>query len=102
MIKNPFEDIPPRRRELYFQIINGEQAFDPITLRLHFLNDRFPADKLDRALEWLIKNRIVGKAFIKWVHLDCHNSDLEMHRKLLTVVDNAPSGRVIGGKNFRL
>lgn len=102
MKQNPFDDIPPHRRELYFRIINGEPDFHPITLRLHFLNDHFPVDKLDRALKWLVKNNVVGKIFLNWVRTQCNNSDLEMHSKLLAVVDNSQMLPLIAGKNFKL
>jgi hypothetical protein len=102
MKEKAFSDIPPHRREIYFRIINGEQDFHPITLRLHFLNDHFPIDKLDRALKWLIAHNIVGKLFVNWFRMQCHNSDLEMHSRLLRVVDNMPLAPIIAGKNFKV
>jgi hypothetical protein len=98
----PFEDMPPLRRELYHQIINGEKDFHPITLRLHFLNVHFPIDKLNLVLMWLVKNNIVGETFVNWFRVYCHNSDLEMHAKLLMVAENAPLAPVVAGKNIRL
>jgi len=101
MKQNPFADIPPHRRELYFRVINGEQDFHPITLRLHFLNDHFPPAKLDAALKWLIRHNVIGKQFVNWFRIQCGNSDLTMHAKLLEVVDNAGFARPIAGKNFK-
>lgn len=102
MKQNPFNDIPPHRRELYYRIINGERDFHPITLRLHFLNDHFPPDKIDRALTWLVKYNVVGKAFISWFRMQCHASDLEMHSRLLTVVENVKNITPVAGKNFKI
>lgn len=95
-------EIPERRREFYFRILNGEQNFNPITLRFHFLEDHFPKDKLDLALVWLIKNNVVGKAFLTWFKAQCHGSDLEMHSRLLSIVQNAAIAPIIAGKNFHL
>ena len=96
------QDLTHFRRDMFFRIINGEKDFHPIALRLHFLNDHFPDQKLDRALKWLVTNRIVGRAFNEWYKLQCSGSDLEMHARLLVVADNAAIVPIIAGKNFRV
>lgn len=94
--------IDPRRRELYLRIVNGETPVHPITQRLFFLDDHFPDEKLDRALIWLVGHNYVGKNFLKWFQMECSGSDLEMHRKLLEIVENAGLKPLIAGKNFRV
>jgi hypothetical protein len=94
--------IPPRRRELYLKIVDMSVDYSLITHRLHFLDNHFPPHKLDAALEWLVANKITGQKFITWFKEECQYSDLEMHRRLLRVVDNAPLDRVVAGKNFKV
>lgn len=94
-------NIPAQRRTLYFKVIDGYSKLHLIAQRLHFLEDHFPPDKIDTALKWLVSNRLVHAKFVEWFKIECHNSDLEMHRKLLQVVDNAPLGKVIAGRNFK-
>lgn len=94
-------EIPPQRRELYLRIWDNYPKFHLITWRLHFIDGHFPPDKIDRALKWLIANRHTGAAFVRWFSIECKNSDLEMHRKLLEVVNNQGLERVIAGKNFK-
>lgn len=96
------EVISPRRRELYFRIIDTYPDIHPITYRLHFLNDHFPPNKLDRALTWLISNQTTGAKFVSWFKVECKNSDLEMHRLLLSAVDNDALKPVVAGRNFKL
>lgn len=95
-------EIPRRRRDLYFKIIDGLSPPHPVAQRLFFLDDHFPPHKLDRALEWLVSHQIVGVWFVRWHKEVCANSDLEMHKILLGIVDNVLIGPVIAGKDFKL
>lgn len=90
-----------RRRELFFRVIDNYADINAIGFRLHFLTDRFPSHQLDEALAWLVANNLTGPKFVEWFKTQCKNSDLEMHRFLLMVVDNSKLGAVIAGKNFR-
>lgn len=101
MQRNALNDIPPRRRELYFRIIDNEADFHPITLRLHFLNDHFPPDKLDAALRWLVSHDLVGRHFVLWFKTQCGNSDLNLHAKLLSVIENQAIARPVAGRSFK-
>jgi len=93
----------PYRRELYLRVLNDELDLHPITMRLHYLADHFPDQKLDIALKWLIQNNLIGRRFVMWFKTVCSGSDLEMTRNLLSIVDNAANvGRLIAGKNFKL
>lgn len=94
--------IPPHRRELYLRILDNYRDFHPITSRFYFLDDHFPPQQLDKALRWLIKNDLVGIRFLNWFKHICSNSDLEMHRNLLAVVNNQELPAVVAGKNFKL
>lgn len=91
----------PRRRELFLRVVNGVIEHQ-LTYRLSFLNEHFPTEKLDAALEWLIANGHVGRGFVQWFKVECKASDLEMLRLLTSVVDNAKLGAVIAGKEFRV
>lgn len=92
----------PLRRELFMRILNDEIEIHPIAMRLQFLQDHFPPDKLDSALRWLINNNLVGKRFVAWFQHVCRSSDLELHRLLLAVMANAKLAPVIAGKNFKV
>lgn len=98
-----FETVPmtARRRDLYLRIVDNRSDVHPITLRLHFLENHFPYEKLDGALFWLVRNNYVGSKFIMWFRTECHSSDLEMHAKLLQIVNNEALAPVVAGKNFR-
>ncbi len=94
-------EMTTRRRELYFRIIDSYADIHPITHRLHFLDNHFPPEKLDKALAWLISNDTTGRKFVSWFTVECKGSDLEMHRLLLSAVDNQKLRPVIAGRDFR-
>lgn len=104
------DELGPLRRELYLQILNGEPAkfagnisnihFSIITTKLHFLENHFPPKHLNKALIWLINNGIVGKKFSKWFNETC-KTELEMHRLLLSIVENDVLKPIIAGQNFK-
>ncbi len=89
-----------RRRELYFRVIDGHLDLHAIAQRLHFLEDHFPAHHLESAMRWLIANNITGGHFVRWFKGPCKNSDLEMHRLLLAILENTQLAPVIAGRNF--
>lgn len=95
-------NLSPLRRELFFRILNDVEDIHPIAHRLKFLEDHFPSKKIDKALCWLINNNIIGKSFLGWFQTVCKSSDLEMHRILLSIVDNIAMGQVVAGRNFKL
>jgi hypothetical protein len=99
--QNPWAQMPDHRRELYFRVIDHWPDIHPITLRLHFLDNHFPLTKIDAALKWLVSNNLIGKRFVLWFQQACSNSDLEMHRILLSIVDNLDQVKIVAGKNFR-
>lgn len=94
--------IPEHRRQLYLRILDNYRDFHPITQRFYFLDDHFPPPKLDKALRWLVENNYTGIRFLNWFKQVCSNSDLEMHRNLLMVVNNEELPKVVAGKNFHL
>ena len=97
----PTDELGPRRRELFFRIIDNYSDLHAITWRLHFLNSHFPPHQLDVALGWLVSNNVTGRNFVSWFKVQCQNSDLEMQRKLLEVVSNSGLVPIVVGKNFR-
>lgn len=96
------DELGYRRRELMFRIIDGRNDYHPITMRLHFINEHFPPNLIDEALEWLVVNGHTGLKFVAWFKMECGESDLQMHEKLLRVIKNAPVGSIVAGRNFRL
>lgn len=96
------DDMTPRRRELYLKILDNWPEVHEITVRLYFLDDHFPPDKLEKALKWLISNNLTGRRFVSWFNHVCSKSDLELHRNLLAVVDNSDQTPLIAGRNFKL
>lgn len=84
------------------RILDGQVDIHPITMRLHYLDDHFPPHLLPAALKWLMANNIVGQSFVRWFKFICSNSDLEMHRILLAVVQNAAAAPLFANKNFRV
>lgn len=98
----PIPHIDPKQRELYLRILDGYQPIHLVTHRLHFLDSHFPPAKIEAALKWLISNGYTGQKFVLWFGQSCKNSDLEMHRILLMVVDNAKLLPVVAGRNFKI
>lgn len=96
-----WDSMPAIRRELYFRIIDGHPNLHAIGHRLHFLDEHFPPEKLQPALVWLVANNITGQVFINWFNQVCKQSDLEMHRLLISIVNNEAIGAVVAGKNFK-
>jgi hypothetical protein len=112
-INNPMTEV---RRELNLRIVNGETdqiILHQITRPLYFLDQYFPPKHLNKALIWLIEHGLIGKNFIAWYNAKtplklgkvthaagCCGSDLEMHRILLSVVENDVLKPLIAGKNF--
>ena len=96
------KNIPDKRRDYYFRIIDNQANIHAITMRLFYLDSHFPISKLDTALLWLINNNLTGKKFVDWFENICKASDLELHRLLLGIVNNMPITKVIAGRNFRI
>jgi hypothetical protein len=99
--QNPWQDLPELRRELYLSVIDSYHDLHEIALRLHFLDNHFPLEKLDIALKWLVVNKITGGEFVAWFKYSCKGSDLEMHRLLLAIIDHLKLAPIISGRNFR-
>lgn len=95
------DQMPDYRRDLCFKIIEIEPLIHPVCQRLYFLDQHFPLEKLDAALRWLIDNGLTGRKFLAWYQAACKGSDLELHRTLLSVVDNAKLAPIVSGRNFR-
>ncbi len=104
------------RRELMLRIVNGimTERTHLITGPLYHLNETFPPKHLTKALVWLIEHNLVGENFINWYNNKCtysigstayadgcNGSNLELHRILLSVVQNTVIQKVIAGVNFK-
>lgn len=86
------------RREYFLTVMGGEIKNAEA---IHFLYVHFPESKLDRALLWLIANRLTGKSFFDFVQNECNGSSLELHRQLLARVEKSNLRPIIAGKDFR-
>lgn len=73
-------------------------------MRLGYIHDHFPEDKIDRALKWLIDTGRIGIRFLQWVNDSngCNGSDLNVHASLLSVVEKEKVLHIVAGKNFKL
>lgn len=104
MSENVINPMTDARRQLNLRIHNDE--IDPvqsgrITAALYFLDQHFPPKHLNKALIWLIDNNYIGRRFLAWYDLIAKASDLEMHRLLLSIVENDVLKPIIAGKNFK-
>ena len=77
----------PKLRELYLSVWGGVSPPHGVTARLHYLDTHFPRLKLEAALKWLVRNKLTGQRFVDWIEMECFGSQLEMHRKLLQMVE---------------
>lgn len=100
----PIPFIPEYRRQIFFKIIDEFINIHDIALRMYFLNDHFPPQLLDKALNLLIARRLIGAEFLAWFRSVCKSSDLEMHRILFAELqkENAASLHLVAGKNFKI
>lgn len=100
----PIPFIPEYRRQLFFKIIDEFPNIHDIALRMYFLNDHFPPQLLDKALNLIITRRLIGVEFLAWFRNVCQSSDLEMHRILFSELqkENAAQLHLIAGKNFKI
>jgi hypothetical protein len=80
-------EMPQEIRAAYLGIWAGMSPPHGITTRLHYLDSHFPKAKLPYALNWLIRNKLIGQRFIDWVDFDCVGSNLEMMRRLMAAVE---------------
>ena len=104
MSENVINPMTDARRQLNLRIHNDE--IDPglstkITTALYFLDQHFPPKHLTKALIWLIENNYIGRRFLAWYDHIAKGSDLEMHRLLLSIVENDVLKPIIAGKNFK-
>lgn len=100
-IDQSWDYIPPQRKELYFRIIDTHPDPKKIAVHLYFLDAHMPEHKLDVALKWLIRNRITGECFIRWLQTECQGSYLHMQTLLESIVTNETLSPLIAGKNFK-
>lgn len=85
------------RRGLFLDVLANEIKLAPV---LHYLYQHFPNSKLDPALNWLKRNRIVGKRLKHFMDEECESSNLELHRRLLAEVEKTDLKPIIAGVNF--
>jgi len=67
----PIPFIAEYRRQLFFKIIDEFPNIHDIALRMYFLNDHFPPQLLDKALNLLITRRLIGVEFLAWFRNVC-------------------------------
>lgn len=87
--------MPAKLRALYLTIWAGVEPPHGVTTKLYYLDSVFPRSKLEAALKWLVRNKIVGQKFVDWYDNDCMGSSLEMQRKLIQIVEREKHSRVL-------
>lgn len=93
--------IPQKIRHLYLAIWAGRRPVHDVTEKLHYLDSFFPRAKLEEALRYLVKNKLVGDSFVQWWMGDCHGSNLEMHRVLIQKVERERRTRALTQKDLK-
>lgn len=105
---NPNDAYPIKNevRKLMLTIYGDGANYDAFGTAMHYLDCHFPAEKLEAALSWLVRNKLTGKRFDQFLAHDCDGSRLELHKILLTKVEGlrgseAKSRLVLAGNDFR-
>lgn len=93
-------------RRMMLVIVNNDEAnLHAVTQALYFLYVHMPAAKLEASLNWLVKNKLIGKRFIDFL-AECSqseekNSYLELHRRLLKEIEKVDGFKhVLAGRDF--
>lgn len=85
------------KRELFFKVIDG----DPRVVDIMFQFDRFV--HCERMLQWLVKNKITGKAFFDLYLGQFKASWLTMGKWIIMKVNKDSELKpIVGGRDFHL
>lgn len=97
--------IPGATTRLFFQIkgeLVGSSDTQACAYYLEYLALHMPLALLVPALEWLIKNDLIGRRFLQYVQGDCARSGLELIRNLTMRLEKEKRLRVLTAKDLRL
>lgn len=88
------------RRRALFQAVIGNDV-NGLAQTCHYLYSHFPEAKLDAALAHLVTINLVGSRLSDFIFEKCDGSNLELHRQLLSWIDNANLRPILAGRDFR-
>jgi hypothetical protein len=77
----------PEIRKLFLKICGNTPNLHSVAQRMYYLDLHFPPEKLESALNWLVRNNLTELRFVHWFDSDCAGSNLEMHRNLTMRVE---------------
>jgi|SRR6267378_3408348 len=86
---------------LFHQIRNFHPNTQYVAYYLEYLAFHIREPLLVPALQWLIKNKIVGQKFIDFVQEDCSRSGLELIRQLTMRIEKDKHFRRLHRKDVR-
>lgn len=95
----PLVSMTKERRTLLLRIWAGYRPVHDVTMPLYHLDTHFPQAAVDDALRALIRSGLTGAYFVAWFREDCKNSYLEMHRKLVSMLEKMPERSMFAGKD---
>lgn len=88
------------RRAKFLKVWDGYEPVHLVTNALYYIYSHFPENKIDPALDWLIRNKKTGTQFVAFWY-ECGGSVLALHKKMLTILDKDKKLRIVAGRNFR-
>lgn len=82
-MESPFYYIPDSCRRLMLKILNDEMGrLEEIVFLLQYIYEHMPKGKNEAALQWLVRNNVVGKDFLGFYFIEAKESPLELIRVL--------------------
>ncbi len=68
LIRSSEKDIPPKRRELMFRVMDGHYDLSPLVYQIYC------HIQCDDILRWLLASRLTGQELRKWFQIECGGS----------------------------
>lgn len=94
-------EISSKAMPLFFKVKADHPDAHFFAYYLEYLTFHMPEKMLIPALEWLIKNRIVGPRFYDYVKSDCAASGLELIRNLTMRLEREKRLRTLTAKDLQ-
>ena len=95
------KSVPARITEKCMKIWNGAKHIELISGPLEYLIFHLPAEKVEPALNHLLRRNIIGQNFIEWYSVTCKCSNLEMFREVLRCLERDQYKRPLTAKDLR-
>lgn len=96
------KQVSQRAIKLLFKIWAGYNPVADITYYLEYISLHLPEERLEPALEWLIKNELTGKRFAQFVEFECGRSALELIKQVTKGIERTKGLRTIMASDLRL